>query len=308
MKVKPEIKDRILSAANALASEGIENPTNDQVRERMGGGSLSHISPVMREWRESHKVKVAAALEMPGDLKRAVETSVSQMWSVASKLASTTIETVRQEADQAVDEASKERDEALGEISRLEESIASLQQLMAEKDKAIDQVKSELVTERSNNTQLKSDNAALSTKVDDRDAQLKSLKAESEKALSAKEVVIDKLREDLDAERAKLTTLSSENAVYSTRIEEREKQIESLKSEVSTAAVEKGKAVKEFQLELDNLRAEKQKLAEQQAVFESRIDDRSEQIKALQSELKDARADNKKLQLELVGLARKPQK
>ena len=55
MKIKPEIKERIVEAANALVAEGNENPTNEQVRERMGSGSLSHISPVMREWRESQK-------------------------------------------------------------------------------------------------------------------------------------------------------------------------------------------------------------------------------------------------------------
>ena len=41
MKVKTEIKEKIIAAANALATEGIESPTNDQVRERMDSGSLS---------------------------------------------------------------------------------------------------------------------------------------------------------------------------------------------------------------------------------------------------------------------------
>lgn len=58
MKIKPEIRERIVVAASALAAEGIDSPTNEQVRERMGGGSLSHISPVMREWRESRKAEV----------------------------------------------------------------------------------------------------------------------------------------------------------------------------------------------------------------------------------------------------------
>ena len=102
MKIKADIKDKIIAAANALAGEGNDNPTNDQVRERMGGGSLSHISPVMRQWREARKADVAAALEMPTDLRKAIETSVGQVWTTASKLASITVDTVRQEAEAAI--------------------------------------------------------------------------------------------------------------------------------------------------------------------------------------------------------------
>ena len=39
---------RIEDAAAALIAAGNPNPTNEQVRAHLGGGSLSHISPVMR--------------------------------------------------------------------------------------------------------------------------------------------------------------------------------------------------------------------------------------------------------------------
>lgn len=182
MKVKPEIKEKIIAAANTLAAEGIENPTNDQVRERMGGGSLSHISPVMREWRESRKAEVVAVLEMPADLKKVIETSVGQVWTTASKLASVTVETVRQEADAAIEAATDERDEALAEISRLEERIAELQKALVDKDQVINQVQGEVDQERAQSAKLTSDNAALAARVDDRDAQIKELKAELKEA------------------------------------------------------------------------------------------------------------------------------
>ena len=38
MMIQPEIKEKIINAANALVAEGISGPTNDQVRERMGVG------------------------------------------------------------------------------------------------------------------------------------------------------------------------------------------------------------------------------------------------------------------------------
>ncbi|EFH7784013.1 hypothetical protein GJ341_23595, partial [Escherichia coli] len=43
--LSPDTVRRIEDAAGTL------NPTNEQVRQYLGGGSLSHISPVMRAFR-----------------------------------------------------------------------------------------------------------------------------------------------------------------------------------------------------------------------------------------------------------------
>ena len=182
MKVNAEIRERIIATANALAAEGIESPTNDQVRERLGGGSLSHISPVMREWRESRKSEVAAALEIPADLKKAIETSLGQVWATANKLAMAAVETVRQDAEAAVASASAERDEALAEVTRLEERIAELQNVLKDKDRAIEQAGSELEKAREQSVKLDRDNAALTARADDRDEQIKTLRAELKEA------------------------------------------------------------------------------------------------------------------------------
>ena len=181
-KVKPEIRDRIIATANALVSEGIDNPTNDQVRERMGGGSLSHISPVMREWRESRKAEVVAALDMPADLKKAVETSLGQLWGMASKLATASVENFRQEAEAAVADATAERDEGLNEIQRLEKHLAELTKALEEKGQEVNQVRSALDQEHNINAQLKADTAALQARIEDRDTQIEGLKADLKEA------------------------------------------------------------------------------------------------------------------------------
>ena len=181
-KVKPEIRDRIIATANALVSEGIDNPTNDQVRERMGGGSLSHISPVMREWRESRKAEVVAALDMPADLKKAVETSLGQLWGMASKLGTASVENFRQEAEAAVADATAERDEALNEIQRLEKHLAELTKALEEKGQEVNQVRSALDQEHNINAQLKADTAALQARIEDRDTQIEGLKADLKEA------------------------------------------------------------------------------------------------------------------------------
>jgi uncharacterized coiled-coil protein SlyX len=184
MNVKPGIQEKIIGAANALVAEGTATPTNDQVRERLGGGSLSHISPVMRAWRESRREEVVVALEMPADLKRAIETSLGQVWTAASKLASATVETVRQESATAIEAATSERDEALNEISHLEERIAELQTAVAERDQAINQVQDELGKERDRSAKQAGDHAALAARLADRDEQIKGLKNELREARS----------------------------------------------------------------------------------------------------------------------------
>ena len=114
--IKPEIRERITISANELVAEGIDSPTNAQVRDRMGSGSLSDISPVMKAWRESRKAGVDYALDMPARLKKEVEISVSQLWGTASKLATEAVENFRQEVDNKIIESNSELNEALKDI------------------------------------------------------------------------------------------------------------------------------------------------------------------------------------------------
>ena len=139
--VKPEIKQRIIEVANILVSEGVEEPTNAQVRERLGGGSLSHISPVMREWRNDRKNVVAVAINMPTELKNSIEISLTQIWSVATKIASKDLENYKNESTMMVDSISLERDEAFNEIQRLENHIRTLEAESIEKEELLSIVK-----------------------------------------------------------------------------------------------------------------------------------------------------------------------
>ncbi|BCU90669.1 Plasmid replication region DNA-binding N-term [Yersinia pseudotuberculosis] len=178
MKIKPEIRDKILSAANSLQAEGVETPTNEQVREYLGGGSLSHISPVMREWRDSKKSEVAAALEIPADLKKVIETSLGQVWTSASKLASTTIDNIRKEADSAIETATAERDEALSEIIRLEGTIAELKKALEKKNQCIIDIEKEQESKTNKIMHLSTENASLIARIEEKNEQIHDLKDE----------------------------------------------------------------------------------------------------------------------------------
>ncbi len=178
MKINPEIRERIIAAANFLATEGNDTPTNDQVREKMGGGSLSHISPVMREWKKSRKAEVAAALEMPADLKRSIESSLANVWHSASKLATASVEGLRKDMETNVQTANDERDEALREVVNLEKTIHDLQQSLEEKTKTINEMDTLTSETMAQSAQLATDIAVLNARIEERDKNLQGLKTE----------------------------------------------------------------------------------------------------------------------------------
>ena len=55
------------------------------------------------------------------------------------------------------------------EVGRLEARISELQQALADKEKALQQAQTAVDKERAQNAELASDNAALVTRVDERD-------------------------------------------------------------------------------------------------------------------------------------------
>lgn len=67
--VPPDITRRIEDAAAALIDAGTPNPTNDQVRTHLSGGSLSHISPVMRAFRARLREQRTEQV-LPADLQQ----------------------------------------------------------------------------------------------------------------------------------------------------------------------------------------------------------------------------------------------
>ena len=180
--IKPEIRERITISANELVAEGIESPTNAQVRDRMGSGSLSDISPVMKAWRESRKAGVDYALDMPARLKKEVEISVSQLWGTASKLASEAVENFRQEVDNKIIESNTELNEALKDIQRLETRLVDLGKVLENKDQIIEKINGNLSKESSFNSQLKAEKIALNVQITDKDTQIKDIKEDLKKA------------------------------------------------------------------------------------------------------------------------------
>lgn len=120
--INPEIRQKIIDAAEFLVSQG-EKTTNEAVREQLGGStSFSHISPVMREWREKQEQSVSVALEMPDIIKTASDRFVTEMWKAANGEARKKVDAIQTASDERIAVVESELSEALKEIEVLEKT------------------------------------------------------------------------------------------------------------------------------------------------------------------------------------------
>jgi chromosome segregation ATPase len=142
-KVSPEKRRLIIEAADRLVEEGLERPTNDDVRNSMGGGSIADISPVMREWRESRE-NTSSKIEMPDSVKKAGENYVAQLWSTLNRLTVGLVENAQSECEERIHISESERNEAYNEITALEDRLGSLEQLIEERDRKIEEIAEEM--------------------------------------------------------------------------------------------------------------------------------------------------------------------
>lgn len=98
--LSPDTVRRIEDAAAALIAAGTLNPTNEQVRQYLGGGSLSHISPVMRAFRARQREQAAEqTAPLPPELAQLLTGQLGLLWQAAVKQAEAGVLAAREQAD-----------------------------------------------------------------------------------------------------------------------------------------------------------------------------------------------------------------
>ena len=138
----PDTVRRIEDAAAALIAAGTPNPTNEQVRQHLGGGSLSHISPVMRAFRARQREQAAEqTAPLPPELAQLLTGQLGLLWQAAVKQAEAGVLAAREQADDDIARADQERDEALAKVAALESELAVLREVVAERDRLLQEVR-----------------------------------------------------------------------------------------------------------------------------------------------------------------------
>ncbi|EBR4458220.1 hypothetical protein C2478_20215 [Salmonella enterica] len=179
----PETVRRIEDAAAALIAAGIPNPTNEQVRAHLGGGSLSHISPVMRAFRARQREQAAEqSTPLPPELAQLLTGQLGLLWQAAVRQAGADTLAAREQADADIAQADRERDEALAKVTALESELAVLREVVAERDRLLQEVRdlrAEALPLREQVARLTATGEHLAAQLQDTKAELKESRTEN---------------------------------------------------------------------------------------------------------------------------------
>lgn len=138
----PDMVRRIEDAAAALIAAGTPNPTNVQVRDHLGGGSLATISPVMRAFRARQREQAREeTLPLPPELAQLLTGQLTLLWQTAVQQADAGALAAREQADADIEQADIERDAALAKVAELESELAVLREVVAERDRLLEEVR-----------------------------------------------------------------------------------------------------------------------------------------------------------------------
>ncbi|KLP31089.1 KfrAs [Enterobacter roggenkampii] len=184
--LSPDTVRRIEDAAAALIAAGTPNPTNEQVRQHLGGGSLSHISPVMRAFRARRREQAAEqTTPLPPELAQLLTGQLGLLWQAAVRQADAKTLAAREQADADIEQADRERDEALAKVATLESELAVLREVQAERDRLLKQelgLNERMISLREEVVRQQTRNEHLTAQLEESRQEVKTLR-DSEKAL-----------------------------------------------------------------------------------------------------------------------------
>jgi chromosome segregation ATPase len=120
--------EAILEVAEQLLAQHGAIPTVEMVREALGGGSFSTISPVLREWRNQQRVTHVVAGDIPPKVREALERATAALWGAFREEIEDRVARAQEAAQKRSEEAEEEREEALQEIARLEAAFGDAEE------------------------------------------------------------------------------------------------------------------------------------------------------------------------------------
>lgn len=196
--------DKIINAADELFAEQGKRPTLVEVRNRVGGGSMTTISEAMKVWRQRMDERPAhpGAVSVPEQIEQEMAKFMVALWQTASTVANDRLAKEREALEQARSEFETQLAEADDVIAMLEkekkESLAQVKTLTAKLEKVKKQLRidhDQCLLAKSNNSQL-------------------------EQTLKEERVANKELRKELAAVGKNLTVAESENKLLKEQIKE----------------------------------------------------------------------------------------
>jgi chromosome segregation ATPase len=286
-------KQDIIEAAEKLQAAGI-NPTMQAIRDALGGGSFATISPALREWRNASGQRATVAIEMPSEAKAALERAGVDLWRIVTALATEKLTKVQEEAEAAIQAANADRDEALLEITRLENGIeqkgAELAEALAANEVATNALNTALDEIRELEINL-ADKARIDAENNRLHSELTELRNENKALVEEKYVLVGTIK---DSENT-LSRTEKELAQVSGQLKEKEVLVSKLQAENTSFDLRTQK----LQIALDASESKAGELKSEVAELRKTIGDREREAGALAGELKAVAAESKELKSDL---------
>ncbi len=139
-------QDEIFRACDDLASFG-QSVTLAAVRQFLGGGSYSTLSPAVQAWKARRNAKAAAPLTEPAPEAVAQKLAEvgAEIWAMARDMAQSRLDQERQALEQARQEIEAGRDEAVQLADDLSAELEAAKAQIEMLTRAIDDARAELL-------------------------------------------------------------------------------------------------------------------------------------------------------------------
>ena len=256
-------REQILETANQLASENIK-PTQTNVRERLGGGSFTTISEVLREWRqEQETVTQLQAVVIPHHITERTQTLMAQIWETAQAIASERLANEREALAHKEALINAEIDESNKIIETLENEQAELT--------------TQLDTLNSDNSLLITKNNELENLTNSLQTQLTAEKDRADQATATAQ----QLQAKLDEQTAKIERLTAELATAQATATNAQAQATEHAQRADQATAE----LQNTHIENAKLQGKSDTLAEQLTKAESLTANQAEKITSLSAQV-----------------------
>lgn len=122
------LKEQLFSIADRLHAEFGRFPTNAEIRNEIGSGSMSTIAPILREWRNTKTSPVSeeSQIAIPEPVIEIMNKYNQDIWLSANKNALSMVSAVKQEYEQKCADIQEELDNSYADIDNLTKEIESL--------------------------------------------------------------------------------------------------------------------------------------------------------------------------------------
>ena len=228
MDTNPEIRERILSAAQTLFEQSgrKELPTVDAVR-KLSKTSMNDASAVMREWRRAQIVSASAAVvSVPERVSAASQQALSALWGQAQELANESLHVAQAAWDAERAEAEKLRVELSSAFETQGAELEAVKAKLAEVEKQAESAAAEAAAEQGGLRQqviVLTDKAhtsmARAEEIEKRAEDLKAALATAQGAVSSLTAELEAERKQHGLSREGLAGLSTELVTVKARAE-----------------------------------------------------------------------------------------